>query len=259
MSLVQVADARLHYRVDGPEGAPVLVLSNSLGTSLSMWDAQIAAFADARRVLRYDTRGHGQSAVTPGPYAIAQLARDVLGLADALGVHRFDFCGLSMGGMIGQWLGTHAADRIGALVLCNTTARIDPAPYAARIASVRSGGMAAVTEAVLARWFTAPFIGAHPRAVDRVREQLLATPADGYIACCEAVRDMDQRDTAARIACRTLVVTGAHDVATPPADGRWLAERIPGSRIVELPAAHLSNVEQPDAFAAAVMDFLGRA
>lgn len=256
MPVVPVADAKLHYRFDGPEDAPVLVLSNSLGTSLAMWDAQVPAFSRSRRVLRYDTRGHGQSGVTPGPYAIAQLARDVLGLADALGVRTFDFCGLSMGGMIGQWLGAYAADRLRTLVLCNTTARIDPAPYAARIASVRSGGMAAVTEAVLLRWFTAPFMREQPETVGHVRAQLLATPPEGYIACCEAVRDMDQRETAARISCRTLVIAGTHDVATPPADGRWIAERIAGARLVELPAAHLSNVEQPRAFTEAVTGFL---
>ena len=258
MPFARAGDLNVHYRFDGPRDAPVLVLSNSLGTALGMWAPQVGAFADRRRVLRYDTRGHGQSAVTPGPYSIAQLAQDVLALTAVLGVERFDYCGLSLGGMIGQWLGANAADRVAALILSNTTARIDPAPYAARIASVKNGGMASVADAVLSRWFTPGFIAAHPEAIAPLRAQLHATPPDGYIAACEAVRDMDQRDLPARIGARTLVIAGTHDVATPPADGRWIAEQIANARYVELPAAHISNVEQPQLFTAAVIDFLGR-
>jgi 3-oxoadipate enol-lactonase/4-carboxymuconolactone decarboxylase len=238
-----VADVRLHYRFDGPEDAPVVMLSNSLGTNVSMWDPQMPALTARYRVLRYDSRGHGQSAVTAGPYRIEQLARDAVGLLEALGLARVRFCGLSLGGMVGQWLGANASQRLTRLALCNTTAHIGaPDAYNARIDAVTRGGMAAVVDGVLARWYTADFIASAPAAVAATRAMLLTTPADGYTASCAAVRDMDQRDAAARIKTPTLVIAGAHDVATPPADGRYIADRIAGARYVELPAAHLSNV-----------------
>jgi 3-oxoadipate enol-lactonase len=208
-------------------------------------------------VLRYDSRGHGQSAVSPGPYTIEQLSRDALHLMDALGIERARFCGLSMGGMVGQWLGTHAPQRVDRLMLCNTSALIGPPEvWNARIDAVRSGGMAAIVDAVLARWFTAAFLARATDAVAQTRAMLLGTPADGYVASCAAVRDMDQRESAARIAVPTLVIAGTHDVATPPADGRFLAERIKGARYVELPAAHLSNLEAAPAFTGALTEFL---
>ncbi len=257
MPFVAIKDARLHYRFDGPEDAPVVVLSNSLGTTMAMWESQLAALGASFRVLRYDSRGHGQSAVTPGPYKIAQLACDVLDLLDALAIERVHFCGLSMGGMVGQWLGAHAARRLGKLALCNTAALIGPPEtWNARIDAVREGGMAAIAEAVLARWFTAEFLAAAPDAVAATRTMLLATPAQGYVAACAAVRDMDQRESAARISVPTLVISGAHDVATPPADGRFLAASIPGAQYVELAAAHLSNLEAAPAFTGALTAFL---
>jgi len=244
MPFADLADTRLHYRFDGTPDAPVLVLSNSLGTTLSMWDAQVGDFARRFRVLRYDARGHGASSVTPGPYTIAQLGRDAADLLDALDLARVRFCGLSLGGMVGQWIAASAPSRVDRLVLCNTAARIPVREaYDARIAAVRQGGMAAVTGAVLERWFTADFRTRAPDKVAPVRDLLLACPPDGYIAACAAVRDMDLRDEASRIAAPTLVIAGAHDVATPPAEGRFLAGAIGGARYVELDAAHLSNVE----------------
>ena len=257
MPFADVAATSLHYRFDGPESAPVVMLSNSLGTNLSMWDAQMPALTARYRVLRYDSRGHGQSAVTPGPYTIEQLARDAQGLLDVLGLARVRFCGLSMGGMVGQWLGAAVPQRLTRLVLCNTAAHIGaPDAWNARIDAVNKGGMAAIVEGVLARWYTAAFIASAPAAVAATRAMLLATPADGYVAACAAVRDMDQREAAARIGAPTLVIAGAHDVATPPAEGRYIAERVPGARYVELPAAHLSNVEAAPAFTAALTEFL---
>ena len=257
MPLIAAADARFHYRIDGPEGAPVVMLSNSLGTSLSMWDPQIAALAATHRVLRYDSRGHGQSEVTGGPYTIEQLARDALHVMDALGIDRARFCGLSMGGMVGQWLGANAPRRFDKLVLCNTAARIGPPEaWNARIDAVRNGGMAAIVDAVLARWFTAGFLAQATDAVAQTRAMLLATPADGYTASCAAVRDMDLRESAARVAVPTLVIAGMYDVATPVADGRFLADRVKGARYVELAAAHLSNVEAAPAFSRALIEFL---
>ncbi len=259
MDFIDLADGRIRYRFDGPVDAPVLVLSNSLGTDLSMWDAQIPAFAQRLRVLRYDTRGHGASTATPGPYSIAQLGRDVLGLLDALGIARAHFCGLSMGGMVGQWLGVNAPERIERLVLCNTAALIGPAElWDKRIAAVREGGMAAIADAVIARWFTEAFVAAHPEAVAPVRRVLEACTPEGYTAACAAVRDMDQREAVAAITVATLVIAGAHDLATPPADGRFLAERIPGARYLELEAAHLSNIEAEERFTEGVLGFLRR-
>jgi 3-oxoadipate enol-lactonase len=252
-----VADARLHYRFDGPAGAPVVMLSNSLGADLSMWEPQVAVLTARYRVLRYDTRGHGQSTVTRGPYTIETLAKDTLGLLDALLIERVHFCGLSMGGMVGQWLGAHASQRIGKLILCNTTARIGaPEAYNARIDNVQKGGMAAIVDAVLARWYTPEFAATATDAIEKTRAMLVQTPAGGYIACCAAIRDMDQRESVRSITVPTLVIAGAHDAATPPTDGRYLAERIQGARYVELPAAHLSNIEAAEVFNSALLGFL---
>lgn len=261
MSFIDVNGTRIHYRIDGPMSgqadSPVLVLSNSLGTDLGMWDAQVSSFARQFRVLRYDSRGHGASAVTPGPYTIERLARDVVGLLDGLGIARAHFCGLSLGGMVGMWLATNAPERIGKLALCNTAALIGPPDiWNARIEAVRKGGMAAISAAVLDRWFTRPYLERATEAVERVRQTLVATPPEGYIACCAAVRDMDQRDALSRVRAPTLVIAGSGDVATPPADGRFLAERIPGARYVELDTAHLSNIEAAERFTETVSKFL---
>lgn len=254
---VTIDGCRLHYRLDGPEGAPVVLLSNSLGTDLGLFEAQVTPFASRFRVLRYDSRGHGRSDAPPGPYTIERLGRDALGLLDALGVARAHVCGVSKGGMVGMWLGTHAPDRVLRLVLCNTSARMEPAAaWDDRIRAVREGGMAAITEAVLARWFTAAFREAHPERVEPVRRMLLGTPAEGYAACCAAIRDMDQQETIRAVRAPALVVVGEHDPATPPSHGALIAERIPGARLVSLPAAHLSNVEAAEAYTEAVLGFL---
>jgi 3-carboxy-cis,cis-muconate cycloisomerase len=253
----EVDGARLHYRIDGAERAPVLVLSNSLGTDLAMWEPQIPALLRAFRVLRYDTRGHGTSADAPGPYSIERLGRDVVGLLDSLGIERAHFCGLSMGGMIGMWLGVHAPGRLHRLVLANTAARIGiPDNWNARIDKVRAGGMAAISQAVVERWFTPGYIAEHPDRIVAMRQMLERTPAQGYVACCAAVRDMDQRDAVAAIGAPTLVIAGTHDVATPVADGRFLADRIEGAAYAEIDAAHLSNIEAAPAFTTALLAFL---
>lgn len=257
MPFADLADVRLHYQFDGPTGAPVLVLSNSLGTDLAMWEAQMPRLTRDHRVLRYDTRGHGQSAVTPGPYMIERLGRDVVALLDHLALDRVTFCGLSLGGMIGMWLGIHAPARIARLVLANTAARIaSPDSYNARIDKVNASGMAAISGDVLARWFTPAFIAREPATIATIKAMLERTAAAGYVACCAAVRDMDQRDEVGAIAAPTLVIVGMHDGATKPADGHFLVERIAGARLVELEAAHLSNIEAAPAFNAALASFL---
>ncbi|MEP6657713.1 MAG: 3-oxoadipate enol-lactonase [Betaproteobacteria bacterium] len=257
MAFIDIAGAPFHYRIDGKTGAPALLLSNSLGTDLSMWEPQMPELMRSFRVIRYDARGHGRSAVTPGPYTIEQLSRDVLGLLDCIGIERAHFCGLSMGGMTGMWLATHAGYRIDRLVLANTAARIPPAElWNARIEKVNRGGMGVIAQAILERWFTPAFLESRPPEVATTRAMLEHIPAAGYVAACAAVRDMDQRNAIASIACPTLVITGTLDAATPPADGRFIADRIAGARYVELPAGHLSNLEAAPQFSAAVLDFL---
>jgi len=258
MPFAEVNGARIHYRFDGPEKAPVLVLCNSLGTDLTMWDPQVPAFTRELRVLRYDRRGHGASAVTPGPYTIEQLGRDALGLLDALALDRVRYCGLSLGGMTGMWLGTHAGKRIEKLVLCNTAAQVgSPDPWNARIEAVRKGGMGAIESGVVARWFTPGFLERPTPMLGKMREVLLQLSPEGYVACCAAVRDMDQRESIARIAAPTMVIAGTHDAATPPAAGQFIAKQIPGARYVELDAAHISNVEAADRFTESVLGFVG--
>lgn len=255
---VDVDGGRLRYRMDGAADAPVVVLSNSLGTNLSIWEPQVAELTRTFRVLRYDTRGHGESSVTPGPYSIESLGRDVVALLDHLAIDRAHLCGLSLGGMTGMWLAIHAPTRITSLVLCNTAARIAPPDlWDTRIAQVRAGGMPAIVEAVLVRWFTPAFLAQSPVIAESIRPMLLACPADGYAACCAAIRDMDQREAIAAISAPTLVIAGTHDPATSPADARFIADRIKGARYVELPAAHLSNIEAAPEFTAALLHFLG--
>ena len=258
MSFVTTDDGvRLHYRIEGSAAAPALVLSNSLGTDLGMWDAQMPALLGAFQVLRYDTRGHGQSGVPAAPYPVERLGRDVIALLDACGIARAHFCGLSMGGMTGQWLGRRAAARIDRLALCNTAARIGtPEAWEQRIATVRAGGMEAIVSGVIERWFTEAFRLEDPEAVARIVKMLRATPPEGYNAACAALRDTDQRADIAAITAPTLVIAGASDLATTPADGKFMAERIPGARYVALPAAHLSNIEAADAFTTALLRFL---
>jgi 3-oxoadipate enol-lactonase len=254
---ITIDGCRMHYRFDGPADAPVLLLSNSLGTALGMWDAQVPAFASRFRVLRYDSRGHGQSGAPPGPYSIDRLGRDALGLLDALDLMRVRFCGLSKGGMVGMWLGWNVGERIERLVLCNTSPKLGPRTlWDERIRTVSERGMVALTDAVLERWFTAGFRASAPAQVEPVRQMLLATPPDGYAACCAAIRDMDQGEAIRAIRRPTLVVVGAHDPATPPDHGGLIAKRIARAELVSLAAAHLSNIEAAAAFNAAVLDFL---
>ncbi len=257
MAIFDSGKGKLHYQLEGADDAPLLVLSNSLGTTLDMWVPQMPALLEHFRVLRYDTRGHGQSEVTPGPYSIAQLGNDVLALLDHMKAPRAHFCGLSMGGMTGIWLGIHAPDRIDRLVLCNTSAAIGvPEMWNARIAQVRQGGMAVVIDAVLERWFTNDFLSHAPAQVDRVRAMLANTPVEGYVANCAAVRDMDQRADLGRIATPTLVIGGKYDKSTPPEHGELIAKSVPGARYVELNAAHLSNWEAAQAFTRHAVNYL---
>ena len=257
MPFADLSDVRIHYSFTGPESGPVLVFSNSLGANFSMWDAQVVALNSKFRILRYDTRGHGQSSVTPGPYNIELLANDVLRLLDALHLDRVHFCGLSLGGQTGMWLGINAAQRIHKLVLCNTGATIGTADsWKTRIDAVLARGTQDVSAAILSRWFTAPFSAQHPEVVAKAKAAIESTNPLGYTANCAAVRDYDSRSQLSSIAVPTVVIAGTHDLATPVADGRFIADHIPGARFLELPAAHLSNIECADAFTSALESFL---
>jgi 3-oxoadipate enol-lactonase len=257
MPFAQGQGARIHYEIEGPEDGPVLLLSNSLGTDLGMWSPQIPSLAARYRVLRYDSRGHGRSEAPEGPYTIDMLSQDAVAVLDAAGAERALFCGLSKGGMVGQWLGVNAPDRVGRLVLANTAAFIGaPEVWNQRIETVRAQGMAAIVPGVIDRWFTKPFQERAPDSVARIRDMLLATDPEGYAACCAAVRDMDQRQAIGAIRVPTLVIAGRHDLATSPEQGRLIADTIPGARFLELDAAHLSNIEAEAAFTRALLEFL---
>ena len=257
MAFTEVKEGRIHYELTGPSQAPVLALSNSLGTNFSMWDPQISALNQKWRVLRYDTRGHGQSAVTPGPYSMSLLGRDVLELLSTLNIQKFAFCGLSLGGMIGMWVAVHAPERLLKLVLCSTAAKIGTAEtWNARIETVRKGGMKSIATATMERWFSARFRTQRPETVERVKTMVEGANPEGYVACCGALRDCDLRESVSGIRTPTLVVSATHDPATPPSDGRFLSDHIRGARYSELDAAHLSNIEQPAKFTADLVNFL---
>jgi len=257
---VQLADGVLNYQLEGPEGAPVLVLSNSLGTNLHMWDTQIPAFTAHFRVLRYDTRGHGQSLVTEGPYSIEQLGRDVVALLDALNIDKAHFCGLSMGGLIGQWLGINAPERLNRLIVCNTAAKIaSPEVWNPRIETVlrdREAAMVGLRDASIARWFTPAYSEANPESAKRITDMLAATSPEGYAANCAAVRDADFRDQLGEIKAPLLVIAGTADAVTPPSGSLFIQEHVAGAEYAEFQAAHLSNVEVGEPFSRRVIDFL---
>jgi 3-oxoadipate enol-lactonase len=237
----------------------VLVLSNSLGTDLSMWDLQVAAFTEHFRVLRYDSYGHGTSTFGTGGFGIDRLGQDVVRLLDHLGIATVSFCGLSVGGLVGQWMGLHAANRVEKLALCNTAAQIGNAEgWNARIDAVNKGGISSISKGILERWFTPPFHEREPGTVDRFRKILEATSPEGYVATCAAIRDADLRGEVSGIRAPTLVIAGTQDKATPPEGGRYLAEHIPGAKYVEVDTAHLSNVELPRRFSEVVLKFLVR-
>jgi len=248
---------RIAWRIDGPQDAPVLVLSNSLGTAMAMWDGQVSPLAGRFRLLRYDTRGHGASTVAPGDYSLDRLGRDVVELLDDRGIETAHFCGLSLGGMTGQWLGVHAPQRIERLVIANSSAYMGPPQsWQQRMNLVREQGIAAIAEGVLGRWFTPGFAGGGAPGPAGTRDQLLVTSPDGYAGCCAAIRDMDLRPVVHLIDRPALVIAGNLDPATPPDHAERIATAIAGARLVSLDAAHLSNIEQPEGFVRALLDFL---
>lgn len=254
---MDIGDVRIQYRLSGKADKPALVFSNSLGADLTMWDGQVEEFSEHFRILRYDTRGQGESSAPAGPYTIELLGRDVISLLDELGIESCNFCGLSMGGMIGQWLAINAASRVRKVVLSSTAAKIGATEtWNRRIATIQNAGLSAILPGVLERWFTPSFHRSHPDVIARTRAMLEASDPAGYIACCEALRDADLRKDAAGINALTLVIAGTYDPATPPVDGRFLAGAIGGAQYVELNASHLVNIEAKREFNAAVLKFL---
>jgi len=247
----------LHYEIDGPDDAPLLLMSNSLGTNLHMWDWQMAALTPHFRVIRYDSRGHGQSEAPDAHYTIEMLARDALGLLDHLGIEKTFYCGLSKGGMIGQWIGAHEPERIKRMVIANTSDYLpeEKVQWHDRVEMVRAQGMASIVDMVTDVWFTKAFQAKDPDAVAKIRDMILSTPPAGYGGCCMAISGMDNRESNKTVTVPTTVIVGAHDVITPPAHGETIHNAIEGSRLVTLDGAHLSNIADAEGFNKTLLEF----
>jgi 3-oxoadipate enol-lactonase len=248
-----------YHRFDGPEDAPVLLLSNSLGTTHAMWDPQLDALTEHFCVLRYDRRGHGKSDVPPGPYSIAEMGLDVIELLDGLELERVSYCGLSIGGMDAMWNAANAPERIDRLALCCTSPHMPPRElWDERAGAARADGVEPLADATMERWFSPEFREREPETISRIREMVASTPAEGYAGCCEAIRDWDFRPELGRIGAPTLVISGQDDPSTPPEHGRLIADGIPGARFVVLPSPtqHLANIERPADFTAALLGHL---
>lgn len=260
MPFVRADDVTVHYDLSGPAGAPVVLFTNSLGTNMNVWDAQVPAFIKTYRVLRYDKRGHGLTDETaPGTFTLDRLADDVRALLDALAIDRVSYVGLSIGGIIGQRFAAKYPERLDALVLCATASHIGPREtWDTRIAAILREGMSGLVDGVMARWFTPATHAQHPEIIRGFGNMLRRTPAAAYAACCGIVRDANESADDARITAPTLIVSGADDAVTPPAAGAEMHEAIAGAQMIVLEnAAHILCVEQPATFNAAVLAFLG--
>jgi 3-oxoadipate enol-lactonase len=256
---------RLAASLDGPDGAPVLVLGNSLGTSSALWDPQLPALARRFRLLRYEHRGHGRdggqfSPAPPGPYAIAELGADVLDLLDRYHIDEVMYCGVSLGAMIGLWIAAQAPGRIRSLALCCTSARLQPAGlWLQRAATVRESGMGAIAQQVVSRWFTPAFAAACPAVPAQFTAELAGVAPEGYAGCCDAIAALDLRGQLAAVSAPTLVLAGSDDPATPPWHAAVIASGIPGARLrVVRGAAHLANVSNAAEVSAALVSHLAR-
>ena len=248
----------LRYRVDGPADATALLMSNSLGTTLDLWDAQVEEWSRTYRVIRYDTRGHGKSSVPPGDYTIDELGRDAIAVLDAAGATTAHVCGISLGGLTAMWLGVNAPDRVNALIVANTAAKVGTAErWTERVAKLRSEGMGAMADLARTNWFTEGFRREHPDVVQRYHTMVASCPPDGYAGCCAALRDADLREDIKRIRARTLVIGGDQDPSTPLSGSEEIQRSIAGAQLVVFPCAHLSNVEKAKEFSHEGAAFLG--
>jgi 3-oxoadipate enol-lactonase len=246
----------LNVSVEGRDSGPTLMMSNSLGCTMAMWEPQMPALTKLFRVIRYDRRGHGKSGMN-GPTSMERYGKDVLAILDDLNIDKVHWCGLSMGGMVGQWLGANAPERFNKIILANTSCYYpDPTNWHNRIKAVREGGLKAVADAVIGGWLTADFREREPETTAKMKAMLIASPIEGYLAACEALSTLDQRALLPKIKSPTLVIAGRQDNATPVAAGELIRSNIPGASMTLLDAAHISNVEQPYAFTDAVVGFL---
>jgi len=250
-------DAQINYQTFGDANKPVLVFSNSLGTKYSMWQPQIEHFQQDHYVICYDTRGHGASSVPQGPYSLEQLGQDVVNLLDHLDIAKAAFCGISMGGLTGQWLAIHKPERFSQVIVCNTAAKIgQEQAWQDRAVLVREQGLAPIAATAASRWFTDPFIQSNPAVVAELSNDLGAGSPEGYANCCEALAKADVREQLSSIQIPMLIIAGQQDPVTTVADGQFMQQRIANSQLFEINASHISNIEQPEAFNQAVQTFL---
>ncbi|GAB4038148.1 bifunctional 3-oxoadipate enol-lactonase/4-carboxymuconolactone decarboxylase PcaDC [Spirosoma gilvum] len=257
MPSLQINENQIHYQLEGAAQGPVLFFSNSLGSNLTMWDDVVEPLRPHFRILRYDTTGHGQTPSSLAPISLADLGRDALGLLDSLGIEKVNFCGLSMGGLIGQWLAVHHPDRINKLVLCNTAAKIGTAAgWNERINTVSQQGISAIADAVLNRWLTSEFQQANPEATARLLAMIKANSAEGHVACCAVIRDADLRASIHHITAPTLIIAGTYDPVTTVSDGQFMQQEIPNAQLCELSVAHMSVVEKADVVVQLLLAFL---
>ena len=257
MSKIKKQNTVLNYVFDDFKKEQTVVFSNSLGTDLSMWDKQIELIGTEFNILRYDTRGHGKSEVVEGEYSIEMLGNDVLDLLDNLKIEKVIFCGLSIGGLTGQWLGIHAPERLNKLILCNTAVKIgNNEGWNTRIETVQKNGLESIVSATQERWFTPKFVTQNKTEVDSVLATFVQTPLAGYISCCAAVRDADFTDEVSKISAPTLVISGTEDLVTTIKDGDFLMEKIPNSILAALKTAHISNIEKADDFTKLLIEFI---
>ncbi|MEJ2853476.1 MULTISPECIES: 3-oxoadipate enol-lactonase [unclassified Saccharothrix] len=246
-----------HHELTGPADAPVLVLGNSLGTTTTLWDAQLPALTRHFRVLRYDHRGHGGTRPVPGPYRLDDLGDDVLELLDTLGLARVSYAGVSLGAMVGMWLAGHAPERVDRLVLCCTTAAFPSAqPWHDRAATVRASGTASIAGLAVSRWFTPTYATRNPEVIRAFEGELSTVDDESYASCCDALAALDLRSVLPAIEAPTAVISGKYDLATPPDQQRLIADSVPGAVLHEVEAAHLANVEAPDAVSRILLDHL---
>lgn len=259
MPATETDGVRIHYCLSGHEDGELLVLSNSLGSSLQMWDKVLALLETRYRLLRYDARGHGTSSVPRGPYTLDQLGCDVLNLMNEIGAERVNFCGLSLGGMTGMWLALHEPQRVNRLILANTASRIGtPEIWENRIATVRASGMDSLAVQTIGRWFTSQYQESHQDEMKQIATMIATTNLEGYCSSCAILRDADLSAQISSISVPTLVIAATHDPATPPSEGRAVAAAVRGAQYTELDASHLSAWERADEFANAVFQFLAK-
>lgn len=257
MPTVQSSGCPIHYEVEGSADKPALMLCNSLGTTLHMWDVQMPSLLQHFRVVRYDRRGHGKSGVPTGPYNMDMLGKDALAVLDATGIQKTNWCGLSMGGMIGMWMSANAPERIDRSILSNTSSYMEAKQmWSDRIALVKEKGLGAIVQGTLERWFTKGFRDSQPDKVKPIGDMFLATNPEGFMGCAAAVRDMDHRPLLPKIKAPTLVIAGTHDAGTTPEMAEYIKAHVPGAELKMLDAAHIANIEQQSAYTDTMLKFL---